>query len=80
MNKKELRKKYLELRKNIDEKKREKESKEIVNELNEMISKGNYDAILLYAPLEYEVDVFSVLVWPVKMHAKNRIAKMKQVL
>ena len=60
MNKTELRKKYIELRKNIDEKKREKESKEIVNELNEMISKGNYDAILLYAPLEYEVDVFSV--------------------
>ena len=60
MNKKELRKKYIEIRKNIDEKKREKESKEIVGKLLDMISKGDYDAILLYAPLEYEVDVFPI--------------------
>ena len=60
MNKKELRKKYIEIRKNIDEKKREKESKEIVGKLLDMISKGDYDAILMYAPLEYEVDVFPI--------------------
>lgn len=60
MDKKELRKEYINIRKNIDEKKRKKESTEIVCKLLEMISKGDYDAILLYAPLEYEVDVFPV--------------------
>ena len=60
MDKKELRKEYINIRKNIDEKKRKKESTEIVCKLLEMISKGDYDAILLYAPLDYEVDVFPV--------------------
>ena len=60
MDKKELRKEYINIRKNIDEKKRKKESTEIVCKLLEMISKGDYDAILLYAPLEFEVDVFPV--------------------
>ena len=71
MDKKELRKKYIEIRKNIDEKKREKESKDIVDKLLEMIKEGNYDAILLYAPLEYEVDVFPVF----KAFVSDTIAK-----
>ena len=58
MNKKETRKKYIEIRKNIDEKLRDKESRAIVEKIKENIDENVYDAILLYAPLDYEVDVF----------------------
>lgn len=78
MNKKELRKKYIEIRKNIDEKKREKESKEIVGKLLDMISKGDYDAILLYAPLEYEVDVFPVFAASLSDGGSNRNLKKEE--
>ena len=60
MDKKELRKKYLEIRKNISIEDRKHKSELIVKELTELINKDNYDAILLYAPLEYEPDVMGV--------------------
>lgn len=78
MDKKELRKEYINIRKNIDEKKRKKESTEIVCKLLEMISKGDYDAILLYAPLEYEVDVFPVFAASLSDGGSNRNLKKEE--
>ena len=60
MNKKETRKKYIEIRKNIDEKKREEESGVIVEKIRKIIDENSFDSILLYAPLDHEVDVFSL--------------------
>lgn len=60
MNKKETRKKYIEIRKNIDEKKREEESRAIVGKLKKIINENGFDSVLLYAPLNHEVDVFSL--------------------
>ena len=60
MDKKATRKKYIEIRKNIDEKKRFEESALIVSEVRKIMNERNFDAILLYAPKEFEVDVFSL--------------------
>ncbi|MCR5847192.1 MAG: 5-formyltetrahydrofolate cyclo-ligase [Lachnospiraceae bacterium] len=60
MDKKELRKKYTEIRKNIGIEDRKHKSELIVKELTDLINKDKYEAILLYAPLEYEQDVLPV--------------------
>ena len=77
MNKKEQRKKYIEIRKNIDAKKREEESVAIVKKLHKIINENRYDAVLLYAPLDYEVDVFSLFDKAAKEEKKSKTAVRK---
>jgi 5-formyltetrahydrofolate cyclo-ligase len=60
MNKQELRIKYLEVRKNIPDEKRKKESLEITKELLKLIKENSFSAVLLYAPKKFEVDVMGV--------------------
>ncbi len=60
MNKKELRKKYIEPRKSIPCEALKEASERIKGRLLELIAKDKYDGILLYAPLDYEVDVFGI--------------------
>ena len=60
MDKKEARKEYIEVRKNIPIEKRADKSLKICKKIEELISAKHFDAILLYAPLEYEVDVIKI--------------------
>ena len=57
MDKKELRKKYIEIRKNISEEDRKKQSDSMVKSIVELIEKNDFDSVFLYAPKEYEVDI-----------------------
>lgn len=60
MNKNEARTYYKNIRKNIPEKVRDKQSKEICKKITDLILCENFDKILLYAPLKFEVDVMPV--------------------
>jgi len=60
MDKKELRIKYLEIRKNIPDQKRKEESVEITDKLLKLIKENSFKAVLLYAPKKYEVDILGV--------------------
>ena len=60
MDKKEARKKYIDIRKNIPTEIKADKSLKICKRIEELISAKHFDAILLYAPLEYEVDVIKV--------------------
>ena len=60
MDKKELRKKYIEIRKNISEEDRKKQSDSMVKSIVELIEKNDFDSVFLYAPKEYEVDIIGV--------------------
>ena len=53
MDKKELRKKYIEIRKNISEEDRKKQSDSMVKSIVELIEKNDFDSVFLYAPKEY---------------------------
>ena len=60
MDKKELRKKYISVRKNIPEDRRAEESKTITDKLSKLLNNGNYTSLLMYAPKEYEVDILGL--------------------
>ena len=60
MDKKELRKKYIEVRKSISEEARSEESAGITEKLLAVLEQENYDALLMYAPKEFEVDIFGL--------------------
>ncbi|MBO4310029.1 MAG: 5-formyltetrahydrofolate cyclo-ligase [Lachnospiraceae bacterium] len=60
MDKKELRKKYIEIRKNISEESRKEQSDMIAKKLIGLIEENDFDSVFLYAPKEYETDVLGV--------------------
>ncbi|MCR4648470.1 MAG: 5-formyltetrahydrofolate cyclo-ligase [Lachnospiraceae bacterium] len=60
MDKKALRKEYIGIRKNIPFEEAQEASERIREKLIDLIAKDKYDGILLYAPLEYEADVFGI--------------------
>ena len=58
MSKKEDRKKYIEIRKNMPETLKRDKSLRICEEVRKIVEKGDFEVLLLYAPLTDEVDVF----------------------
>ena len=60
MNKRELRKKYIEIRKSIPAEVRSGESEGITEKLLAVVKNESFDALLMYAPKEFEVDIFGV--------------------
>lgn len=60
MNKKEMRKFYKEIRKNIEPDRKKEESERICNELVGLIREKKCSEVLLYAPLAEEVDIMGV--------------------
>lgn len=61
MDKKDLRKYYKQVRRNIPETTKKNESKKIVQKFLNIFFEDNYDGVLLYAPLPDEADIFPVL-------------------
>ena len=60
MNKRELRKKYIEIRKSIPAEVRSGESKGITEKLLAVVKNESFDALLMYAPKEFEVDIIGL--------------------
>ena len=60
MDKKELRKQYISIRKNIPEALRTEESAAITDKLSKLVNNSDYSALLMYAPKEYETDIMGL--------------------
>jgi len=58
--KKEARKYYTDIRKNISENRRKEASSQVCKEIGALIERECYDAVLMYAPLFFEVDVLPI--------------------